>query len=306
MLTFNIMLPVFMFSIISSYLVSVSDVHADDNIVAVVNGQKLTRDELSDLLINTFGNEGMDLLIKRTVVRQEASKQEVKVNQEEITKRIDDFIGAEIKRQIKKNGLKDEEDLKRELEKAGITIEQYRKNIAKSFRLSEGQVEAELLAEKIIKKTISITDEDLHEAYEEQYGEKILARQIVLRTKREAEKTLEKVKAGADFAALVKKESIDRNSASREGKMRPFGPHGIIGKAVANLKKGEISEIIKTDGGYHILKIEKRRPRSTKKFSETKDILKKYVTAVKVQERVSPWLLNLVESAEIVNNLLDK
>ncbi len=85
-----------MFSIISSYLVSLSDVHADDNIVGVVNGQKLTRDALSDLLINTFGTEGMDLLIKRTIVRQEARKQKVKVTQEEISKRIDDFIEAEI------------------------------------------------------------------------------------------------------------------------------------------------------------------------------------------------------------------
>jgi len=162
-----------------------------------------------------------------------------------------------------------------------------------------------LLAEKIIKKTINITDEELNGAYEEQFGEKIVARQIVLRMKRDAEKMLKRIKTGADFGALAKKESIDRASASRGGRMRPFGPHGILGKATAKLKKGEISEIIKTDSGYHILKIDNRIPRSMKKFSEVKDDLVKFVTARKIQNRISPWLLNLVETAEITRNLPD-
>ena len=125
----------------------------------------------------------------------------------------------------------------------------------------------------------------------------------MLRTSRDAEINLEKIKTGADFEALAKKESIDRNSASRGGAMRPFGPKGTIGKEVANLKNGEVSGIIKTDSGYHIIKIEKRRPRSMKKFSEVKEDLAKFVTIQKVQTRINPWLLNLTESAEITTNL---
>jgi parvulin-like peptidyl-prolyl isomerase len=206
---------------------------------------------------------------------------------------------------MKQGGLKDEQDLSRELEKAGMTLEQYRKNIAKMFKLTNGQVEAELLAEKIIKETVKITDEELHEVYEEQLGEKILARQIVFRTSRDAERNLERLKSGANFEALAKKESIDRNSASRGGRMRPFGPQGVMGKAVASLENGGISDIIKTDSGYHIIKLEKRIPRSTKKFSEVKDDLVKLVTVQKVQTRLNPWLINLAESAEIARNLPD-
>lgn len=282
------------------------DVGADDkNIVAVVNGQKLSRDKLADLLIDTYGSEGLDLLIKRTLVKQEANKLNIKVTEEEIAKRIEDIVEGMIKQQMKRSGLKDEDELKRELDKAGLTIEKYKENIIKSLKITKAQVEAELLAEKIIKKTINITDEELHEAYEEKYGEKIIARQIVLRTKREAEKVLEKIKAGADFEAVARKESIDRASASRGGKMRPLEPHGILGKATAKLKKGEVSEIIKTDSGYHILKIDNRIPRSMKKFSEVKNDLELLVTARKVQNRINPWLLNLVETAEITKNLPD-
>ncbi len=282
-----------------------SDVKVDKNVVAVVNGEELSRDKLADLLIDMYGNEGLGLLIRRTLVKQESSKRNVTVTEEEIAERIEALVEGQIKQQMKKGGLKDEEALKRELEKAKLTLDQYRKNIQKKFKLTKGQVEAEILAEKIIKQTIKITDEELREAYEEQLGEKILARQIVLRTLRDAERNLERIKTGADFEALAKKESVDRNSASRGGKMRPFGPKGTIGKAVANLKNGEVSEIIKTDSGYHIIKIEKRIPRSMKKFSEVKEDLVKLLTAQKVQTRISPWLLNLTESAEITSNLSD-
>ena len=294
---------VFTLGMIGNNVILGSDVKADKNVVAVVNGEEVNRDRLADLLIDMYGNEGLGMLIRRTLVKQESIKRNVTVTEEEIAERIEALVGGQIKQQMKKGGLKDEVALKRELEKAKLTLDQYKKNIQKNFKLSNGQVEAELLAEKIIKQTIKITNEELREAYEEQLGEKILARQIVLRTSRDAERNLERIKTGADFEALARKESVDRNSASRGGKMRPFGPKGTIGKEVANLKNGEVSKIIKTDSGYHIIKIEKRIPRSMKKFSEVKEDLAKLVTAQKIQTRISPWILNLTESAEITTNL---
>lgn len=302
-IAFTFVAVVFTLGMIGNNVILGSDVKADKNVVAVVNGEEVDRDRLADLLIDIYGNEGLGMLIRRTLVKQESIKRNVTVTEEEIAERIEALVGGQIKQQMKKGGLKDEDALKRELEKAKLTLDQYKKNIHKSFNLSNGQVEAQLLAEKIIKQTIKVTDEELREAYEEQHGEKILARQIVLRTSRDAERNLEKIKTGADFEALAKKESVDRNSASRGGKMRPFGPKGTIGKEVANLKNGEVSKIIKTDSGYHIIKIEKRIPRSMKKFSEVKEDLAKLVTAQKIQTRISPWLLNLAESAEITTNL---
>jgi len=294
---------VFTLGMIGNNVILGSDVKADKNVVAVVNGEEVNRDRLADLLIDMYGNEGLELLIRRTLVKQESIKRNVTVTEEEIAERIDTLVEGVIEQEMKKGGLKDEDALKRELEKAKVTLDQFKENIQKKFKLSNGQVEAQLLAEKIIKQTIKVTDEELREAYEEQLGEKILARQIVLRTSRDAERNLERIKTGADFEALARKESVDRNSASRGGKMRPFGPKGTIGKEVANLKNGEVSKIIKTDSGYHIIKIEKRIPRSMKKFSEVKEDLAKLVTAQKVQTRISPWLLNLTESAEITTNL---
>ena len=288
---------------ISSNVTFGEDVKLDSEVVAVINGEEISRDTLANVLININGAEGLERIIRRTLVKQEANKRNLTITGEEIAERVELHINAQIQQQMKQGGLKDEQDLKRELEKAGMTLEKYRTNIAKMFKLTNGQIEAELLAEKIIRETVKITNEELHEAFEEQLGEKILARQIVFRSIRDAEKALERLKSGANFESLAKKESIDRNSASRGGRMRPFGPEGVMGKAVASLKNGELSEIVKTDSGYHIIKLEKRIPRSTKKFSEVKEDLEKFLTVQKVQTRLNPWLLNLAESADITRNL---
>jgi len=288
---------------ISSNVTFGEDVKLDSEVVAVINGEEISRDTLANVLININGAEGLERIIRRTLVKQEAKKRNLTITGEEIAERVELHINAQIQQQMKQGGLKDEQDLKRELEKAGMTLEKYRTNIAKMFKLTNGQIEAELLAEKIIRETVKITNEELHEAFEEQLGEKILARQIVFRSIRDAEKALERLKSGANFESLAKKESIDRNSASRGGRMRPFGPEGVMGKAVASLKNGELSDIVKTDSGYHIIKLEKRIPRSTKKFSEVKEDLEKFLTVQKVQTRLNPWLLNLAESADITRNL---
>ena len=88
-----------------------------------------------------------------------------------------------------------------------------------------------------------------------------------------------------------------------EAEWSRLGRRELWEKTVANLKTGELSKIIKTDSGYHILKLEKRIPKSTKKFSELKDDLEKLVTVQKIQTRLNPWLINLAESANIKRNL---
>ena len=87
------------------------------------------------------------------------------------------------------------------------------------------------------------------------YGEKIEASQIVFKNSQGSGRGAQKIKVSADFNTLAKNESIDRASAVRGGKMQSFSPKDSIGVQVAHLKVGELSDIIKTDYGYHIIKI---------------------------------------------------
>lgn len=272
----------------------------DKNIVAIVNGQKITRQELNNLLVDAYGESALEILIRRTLIYQTAQKEGVSATGAEIEQNLKIIVENEIKTSMETYRIKDRTEFEKELAKNGINLIEVEKKIAKKLRK---QAELELLTEKLIEKTITITDEELQNAYDQMYGEKIEASQIVFKSRREAEEALKKLKSGADFATLAKNESIDRASALRGGNMLPFSPKGGIGEQVARLKVGELSDIIKTDYGYHIVKIANKKAASSKSFNAVRGELEKVVKNQRYRERLGPWLINLIENASIKKNL---
>ncbi|MCF6154118.1 MAG: hypothetical protein E3K36_02465 [Candidatus Brocadia sp.] len=273
----------------------------DKNIVAIVNGQKITRQDLYSLLIDTYGEDALDVLIRRTLIYQMAEKEGVNVTSSEVEQKLKILINSEIEGLMRTYRIKDKEDLEKELVKIGSSIAQLEEKLSRRMRK---QAELEVVAEKLMAKTITVTNEELQRAYEKEYGEKIEASQIVFRTRREAEDALKKLKSGADFATLARNESVDRVSAARGGKMQPFSPKDSLGADVARLKVGELSDIIKTDYGYHIIKILDRKPASNKSFKAVKGELEKIVRNQQYKERIGPWLISLIENASITKNLV--
>lgn len=274
----------------------------DKNIVAIVNGRKIAKQELYNLLIDTYGEDALDVLIRRTLIYQMAEKEGVKATSTEVEQKLKAFVDSEMDGLMRTYRIKDKADLEKELAKAGSSLTQVEE---KMFKKMKRQAEVELLAEKLMTKTIVITDEELQKAYDQEYGEKIEAGQIVFRTRREAEDALKKLQSGADFATLAKNESIDRVSAARGGKMQSFSPKNGIGLEVAHLKKGELSDIVKTDYGYHIIKITDRKPPSNKSFKSVKGELEKIVRNQQYKERIGPWLISLIENASVTKNLVN-
>lgn len=272
----------------------------DKDVVAIVNGQKITRQDLSNLLIDTYGEDALEVLIRRSLIYQEAEKEGINVTATEVEQKLKKLVSTEIEDLMRINRIKDKADLEKELAKVGASFEQLEEKLLKKMRK---QAEVEILAEKIMTKTIAITEEDLQKAYDLEYGEKIEASQIVFKSRRDAEEALKKLRAGADFETLAKNESIDRASAIKGGKMQPFSPKDTVGKEVASLKTGELSDIIKTDYGYHIMKVTNRKAASNKNYKAARGELEKVVKNQRYRERIGPWLISLVENASITKNL---
>ncbi|HHT9152974.1 MAG TPA: peptidylprolyl isomerase [Candidatus Hypogeohydataceae bacterium YC40] len=272
------------------------------DIVAEVNGQKITRQELSEFLIESFGEEALDVLIRRVVIHQQAQKLGITADPQEVNQRVNALLEGEIGRLVKTWGMKDQAELSEELSKKGMDLPTLKERTAARIRKA---MEGEILLEKLVERTVTVTDEELRQAFEDEYGEKIEAAQIVVSTKKDAEEILKKLKAGADFDILARNESIDRLSAANGGKMRPFGPNeGVFGPATAKLEKGQLSDIIKTDDGYHILKVINKKPRGNEQFNDVKPALEKLVKQRIVRKRREPWLDSLLERSEIKKYLI--
>jgi peptidyl-prolyl cis-trans isomerase D len=137
-----------------------------------------------------------------------------------------------------------------------------------------------------IRARTAISPQDVLRSYEDnpqQYStpEQVRASHILLKTegkdeavvKKQAEELLAKVKAGADFAALATKHSQDETSAVKGGDLDFFGKGRMVPEfdAVAfSLPVGQISDLVKTQYGFHIIKVTEKKPASTKPLEEVK------------------------------------
>lgn len=147
-----------------------------------------------------------------------------------------------------------------------------------------------------LSKEVKVSDADLHKYYDEHKGEfeQVHARHILIRTAgspmpvkpgqkeltdaeglAKAQELLKRIKAGEDFAALATKESDDTGSAANGGDLSFFKRGQMVPsfeQAAFAMKPGEVSEPVKSQFGYHIIKVEAKEAKS---FDEMKDELEK-------------------------------
>ncbi len=135
----------------------------------------------------------------------------------------------------------------------------------------------ELYFDKVIKASVS--DADARKLYDDQVKlikpeEEVSARHILVESEDKAKELKEKLKAGGDFVALAKENSKDPGSKEDGGNLGYFG-HGQMvpqfEEVVFKLAKGEVSEPVKTQFGWHLIKIEDKRMKQPPAFDIVKD-----------------------------------
>ena len=143
-------------------------------------------------------------------------------------------------------------------------------------------LEAQVVAEAYVHKQVEpkITDAKIKERYEQLSAkfkpqDEVRARHILVKTEAEATDVLKQLKSGTDFAKLAEEKSKDTGSAKQGGDLGYF-VHDAMVKAFADaafaMKVGEVSDKpIKTEFGYHIIKVEDKRKSSPPPIAEVKD-----------------------------------
>ncbi len=121
------------------------------------------------------------------------------------------------------------------------------------------------------------------------------------KAKEKAEAIRKRLLAGEDFAAVAKKESTCPSSAQggdlgffSQGQMVPE-----FEKAAFALKPGEISDVVETKFGYHIIKVAEKKPAGTVTYDEAKKNIEQYLKNQKIQSGVSDYLAKLRKDAKI-------
>jgi peptidyl-prolyl cis-trans isomerase C len=109
--------------------------------------------------------------------------------------------------------------------------------------------------------------------------EEVHARHILVETEEKAKEVLAKLKAGGDFAALAKTESKDPGSADG-GDLGYFAKEQMVpefSEAAFKLEKGGLSEPVKSQFGWHIIKLEDKRNKPVPQFEQVKGQIETYL-----------------------------
>lgn len=167
-----------------------------------------------------------------------------------------------------------------------------------------------IVVESFLKKKVevesNVSDEDMKKFYEQnkdkfKSGDQIKASHILVKAEKDAKDILAKLKSGGNFEELAKKSSVD-SSSSKGGDLGWFGKGSMVPafeKAALALKEGQISEVVKSDFGFHIIKLTGKRAAGIRPFEEVKEQIKGAIMPTKQQEVFQKIKDELKKSAKI-------
>lgn len=258
--------------------------------VASVDGERITKKELYDTLVGVYGESAVDNLVTKVVIDKEADKRNVKVKDSE--------IDAEVATYEESYG--GEEGLKSALEASGLTLADLKEDIETNIKI-----------EKLMAEDIEITEDEVKSYYEENKSnfdtpESIEVSHILVEDKETAQEILDKLKAGEDFAELAKEYSTDTATAEKGGELGFITSGEMVEefeKAAFALKVGEISDIVKTDYGYHIIKATDFKEAKESTYEDSKELVKEAALAEKISSEYSTWVQELKTKYDIKTNL---
>lgn len=235
-----------------------------------------------------------------TTITQEDVSREMKALPEQIQKIFEGPEGTE--RFV--NELVKKEILYQEAKKKGLDKSpDYQKKVEDFKKLT---LISQLL-EKEIEEKVKVSDKDVKDYYEAHKKDftannQVRASHILVKTEEEAKGIAEQLKKGADFAKIARAKSIDAGSAKNGGDLGFFSRGQMVPEfenAAFSLKAGEISPPVRTQYGYHIIKVTERKEGKVVEFEKIKGLLTQRLTAEKQKEVFDSYINNLINSYKV-------
>ncbi len=292
-------------------LISINMVACSSKNVAKVNDVDISKDaykkteeflyatgyiEKKDENSDEINNDVLSFIIDNEVAYQDAQKQNLKIEDSEVNEKFDQLKDALntnplYKEKLEKAGVT--EDFLKEQIKKDLVVAKYKENFIKDIKISDKEMEAyynnhkdqfnveEVKASQIL---ISTLDKDNKEVSKEE-KEKL---------KEKAQGVLDKIKNNEDFANLAKEYSDDKNSGKDGGDLGYFAKSDKnveFTKEVFKLDTNQVSNLIETPYGYHIVKVTDKRP-VTKSFEDSKDDIKAKILNEKYTKHIDSLYKN--------------
>ena len=285
------------------------------DVLARVDGEAITKADLEQFISQVEMNAGKPVpKEQRTEVYRKALDQlvSIKVLAREVASRGVKGDEKAVDEQVQKirSQFPSEEEYKKALAARGITPEKLRADM-----LTESRINAMMETEAVGGP--AITDAEIREFYEKnpdrfKQGEAVRASHILLRVqsgdeagKKKARAAIESLhrqaKAGKDFGDLARKHSND-GSAQSGGDLGFFTKDRMVpefANAAFALKPGQVSDIVETSYGYHVIKVMERRPEGNVPLDQVTEQVRQFLTQKRQQEKAEAFVKVLRSKSKI-------
>ena len=208
-------------------------------IVASINGHAISRDELAAECRIHYGKDVLESMVNKYLILTECRRLGITVSHREVDEEIEQ-LAASFKLPV-------QQWLKMLQQERGIKPDQYANDI----------IWPSLALRKLAGEKLQISQKELTDAFEMEYGAAVKARIIVCSTEQKAREAQALAAANpADFGNLAKEYSIDAPSASVKGLIQPIRKHCAcpeIEEAAFALADGQVSNVIKSSEGQFVI-----------------------------------------------------
>ncbi len=285
----------------------------DDEIITITEVREAMAPEAEQLAKQFTGlarDERLKALFKQTLTSLVNAQLQLARARHLNLRVTEDDVNQQIDTLKKENQVADEQFLQL-LKTRGLTLETYKKQVQEGLLVSK-VVNAE------VRSHLTVLDSELQEAYKaktEQY--KVVGGQTVShilfllppypteqdeqRLRAKAESVLQQLRHGGNFATLARQYS-DGPSAETAGLLGTFRPGELLPgfeEAVAQLQPGEISDVVRTRVGLHIIRLEARQAGTMRPFEEVQEEIKSEILRDKTERKYQEWLESLRQQSYI-------
>ncbi len=284
--------------------------------IASVNGSMITAEEVErefTLLEKRMAQQGRQLsgaevedvrdkvlenLINLELLAQESQKQNIQIEAPAVEQQFNAF----------RSRFQNDAEFEKVLSEMAFTEDEIRAKIRETLAVRK------LISLKV-EEGLSVSDEELRSFYQEnrsvfQQPEKVRARHILVKVdpetdKEKARKTIDAARArlvkGEDFAAVAREVS-EGPSAPEGGDLGFFGRGQMVApfeEAAFSLETGEISPVVETRFGYHVVQVTDHEPEKILAYDEVKGRLEEVLLREKIKKGTDQYIQKLRKSAEI-------
>ncbi len=220
--------------------------HQTMQILAVVNGQQITRENISTSCLSRFGETVLESIINKQLVFNECRKQQIMISEKD--------VNDEIIRKAASFGMTAEKFITLICTQRKLTEERYKNDI----------VWQELALRRLAQNEIKVAPGELQEQMEFEYGAKVQIREIVTDSREKADQLLQMVSQSPErFGQVAKEHSLNPNSAAVKGLLPPLARHTAspeMEQLVFAMQPGQISNVVEVAGQFLIIKCERIFP----------------------------------------------